>query len=195
MPKAELTDAAKSELYAFENIADLHVGPFRNFYCQVVEFVAPRETRGSDLVLKAFVLDDSVESTAQARNALLVQMFYPKTANVFQTSGSVGDIVQFRHMRVQTYQSGLQAISTNRSAYTVFYSKHEQWACRPERPVTVLEAQTLDQIDAASGKENSLRAVRQQRPQSRDKLAAIAKRCWAAKAVGDSCSGPTRDLC
>lgn len=84
------------------------------------------------------VVDDSLSSNTDINSpspsGFLVTIFR-KHPSEFPLVQGIGDIVQFRHVRVQVYQSTLQAISTNWSAFTVFRKHNDNWLVLPQRPV------------------------------------------------------------
>lgn len=102
------------------------------------------------------VVDDSItvpeaSSDRGEVGGLSVSIFKPETS-LFPPVQSEDEIVQFRHMRIQTFQSSLQAVSTNWSAFTVFSRDEDgQWIAKPSRPVLEEERHILDRIAARTG--------------------------------------------
>lgn len=98
------------------------------------------------------VIDDSLGTTSNQSLAGLSVVIFKSDPSLFPDVQSVGEVVQFRHMRIQNFQSALQAVSTNWTAYTVFSrDARGEWQSRP--PAAALEssvAEILDRISTAS---------------------------------------------
>lgn len=97
------------------------------------------------------LVDDSLQSDDGGILGLSVVLFRPDPA-LFPAVHAEDEIVQCRHMRVQVFQGGLQALSTNWSAFTVFArNEHGQWEARPARDISPGERAHLDRISARTG--------------------------------------------
>lgn len=103
------------------------------------------------------VTDDSVASlrpdaAESEADGMIINMFRPSLADFpeIDEESAGRDIIQFRHFRIQQYQSQLQAITTKWSACTVFRRDGEgQWMARPERDIRPQERQDLDALERA----------------------------------------------
>lgn len=96
--------------------------PSVNFYGRVISFKEPRQTRGRGIILNEcnififfvdwamniVVLDDSFEGRADLATqfpAGLSVMIFKEQANEFPAVKQIGDIVQFRHFKVNNSES------------------------------------------------------------------------------------------
>lgn len=98
------------------------------------------------------VVDDSVQPFDDEEVAGLSVVIFRSDPSLFPAVHSEDEIVQCRHMRVQVFQGGLQALSTNWSAFTVFARNEQgQWISRPAREISQGEQSHLDRISARTG--------------------------------------------
>lgn len=106
--------------YPYEKLSNLKEGTYANFYGQVIEFEPPRPTRGTDMLLRMFVVDETIESTFSQRGALPVQIF-KSNLDEFPDIHQIGEIIQFRHLKILKFENHLQALSNRNSRFNVFY--------------------------------------------------------------------------
>lgn len=92
------------------------------------------------------VVDDSTTET-DLGNGLSVSIFRP-ALEMLPKINAIGNVVQFRHMRIQMFDNCLQAISTNWSAWTVFYQENKEWRAHPEHPIGATELAVLTRLTA-----------------------------------------------
>ena len=90
------------------------------------------------------VVDDSIPETALG-DGLSISIFRPALEMLPRVNG-VGDVVQFRHMKIQMFDNCLQAISTNWSAWTVFYQENKEWKAHPQHSISVTELAVLTRL-------------------------------------------------
>lgn len=97
-------------------------------------------------------MDDSLQLEIGDSSAGFPVLIFKASEPLFPDVRAEDDIVQFRHMRIQSFQGSLQAISTNWSAFTTF-SRDEtgNWMARPARPVEAEECRMLNRISARTG--------------------------------------------
>lgn len=98
------------------------------------------------------VVDDSLQLYDDDEVTGLSVVIFRSDPSLFPAVKSEDEIVQCRHMRVQVFQGGLQALSTNWSAFTVFARNEQgQWISRPPREISSGEEAQLDRISARTG--------------------------------------------
>lgn len=117
------------------------------------------------------VVDDSLYfENNDSASGLSVVIFKPDPSG-FPDVRSEDEIVQFRHMKIQTFQGSLQALCAKWTAFTVF-SRNErgQWVTRPERPVEPGEVMVLDRIAARTGHVAAVVRASPKKPQGRQTL-------------------------
>ena len=99
------------------------------------------------------VVDDLVVE-GELEDGLSVSIFRP-ALEMFPMVNGVGDIIQFRHMKIQMFDNCLQAISTNWSAWTVFYQKNGEWRAHPEHPISTTELEVLTRLTSREGEKGA----------------------------------------
>ena len=105
----------------FKKLADIEASPSVNFFGRVVQIKPARQTRGTDWVMSLLVVDDSLINDANrgvalinngaGLDGLMVMIFKPHPSQ-FPKVQAIGDIVQFRHFRVQEQRVEVVVIFT-----------------------------------------------------------------------------------
>lgn len=138
----------KSVQYQYTRIAEMTPCHDCNFYGRVVRLKGPFKSRGSDHCIALAVIDSSLPPLSEVResNALPVSCFHKDEAKLPSVL-RVGEVVQFRHFKIQPYNDTLQALSTRHSSHTVYYKDgNDDWRTRPDRPLSEHELQKLNEM-------------------------------------------------
>lgn len=111
------------------------------------------------------VIDDSIHpDIGDTSTGLPVLIFRPEIT-LFPDVQAEDEIIQCRHVRIQTFQGTIQALSTCWSAFTVFYRDETgEWVARPSREVTDEERHILDRISARTGHTAAITRISPKKP-------------------------------
>jgi hypothetical protein len=98
-------------------------------------------------MMNIVVSDESIQSAEDPDAGIGVNIFLANLEK-FPQIEELGEVVQFRHCKIQHYQGAVQALSSKWSAYTVFYKDPAtgNWKSRPEGPISENELKELERF-------------------------------------------------
>lgn len=107
-------------------------------------------------MMNIVVSDESIQSAEDPDAGIGVNIFLADLEK-FPQIEELGEVVQFRHCRIQHYQGAIQALSSKWSAYTVFYKDPAtgNWKSRPEGPISENELKDLERFEGRAALELS----------------------------------------
>ena len=156
MIRAQAPLSEKATLYQYTKLRDLRPGTDIHFYGLVTRYKEPYQTKGTDYCLSLAVIDETLPRISNAdvvSGAIPVVIFNRDRSRLPQLRG-IGDVIQFRHFRIQPYNDTVQALSMRQSAWIVF-SRDErgQWIARPDHRLSDVEMSAIEMIHSGAAAE------------------------------------------